>query len=195
MKARQIARWALTAVFALGAQLAGAQPGGDFGGDFGGGMPPFPGEGFPRQQTMRTDNKEAARRMTDEMQRSLALTDKQYKKVYKLNLKWLDARSQTPTEETRPTPPAGGFGNDDRNRFDEGPKPGNRFPERQQAPEPRDGMQDYGLNEPSDEELAARNARLKKVLTAEQYAEWQKRESARRSHEHRKQPGDRFRKE
>ncbi len=133
--------------------------------------------------------------MTDEMQRSLALTDKQYKKVYKLNLKWLDARSGTPTEETRPTPPAGEFGNDERDRFDEGLRSGNRSPERQQAPEPRDGMQGYGLNEPSDEELAARNARLKKVLTAEQYAEWQKREAARSSHEHRKQSGDRFRKE
>ncbi len=195
MKTRQIARWAVTAVFALGAQLAGAQPGGDFGGDFGGGMPPFPGEGFPRQQTVRPDNKEAARRMTDEMQRSLALTDKQYKKVYKLNLKWLDARSEATTDESRPMPPAGGFGNDDRNRFDEGPKPENGFPERHQAPAPRDGMQRQRFNEPSDEELAARNARLKKVLTAEQYTEWQKQESARRSHEHKKQVGDRFRKE
>ena len=46
-------------------------------------------------QSVQTENSEkkelpnpekAARRMTDEMQKSLGLTDKQYKKVYKLNV-------------------------------------------------------------------------------------------------------------
>ena len=52
-------------------------------------------------QSVQTENSEkkelpnpekAARRMTDEMQKSLGLTDKQYKKVYKLNLKEEKAR-------------------------------------------------------------------------------------------------------
>ena len=43
--------------------------------------------------------------MTEQMQKALQLTDKQYKKIYKLNLRWLDART-----EAMPEREAGGSG-------------------------------------------------------------------------------------
>lgn len=202
MKARQIARWTLTVVFVLGSRLAGAQPGGDFGGDFSGGMPPFSGEGFERQQqTAKPDNKDAAKKMTDEMQRSLTLTDKQYKKVYKLNLKWLDERSaQSGTvggaEGERPMPPMGGDpGGNDRGGFGSGERPGGALSgqERPEANRPQRETQTAAGRDVTDEQLEARNARLKKVLTADQYDRWLKSEADRRNHAHRKQLGDRFR--
>ena len=77
-------------------------------------------------QSVQTENSEkkelpnpekAARRMTDEMQKSLGLTDKQYKKVYKLNLKEEKARVEQMTSKgadgNRPPmmggAPSGGF--------------------------------------------------------------------------------------
>jgi len=77
-------------------------------------------------QSVQTENNEkkelpnpekAARRMTDEMQKSLGLTDKQYKKVYKLNLKEEKARVEQMTSKgadgNRPPmmggAPSGGF--------------------------------------------------------------------------------------
>lgn len=200
MKAKQIARWAVTAVFALGAQLAGAQPGGDFGGDFGGGMPQFPGEGFqPRQQAVKPDNKEAAERMTEGMRRTLDLTDKQYKKVYKLNLSWLDSRSsanesatEAPADGERPMPPTGGPGGGNRGGFGGGERPASQG--RPDISESQGKPQGAAMSEPSEEELAARNKKLQKVLTAEQYGKWQQMEADRQSGEHRRQLGDRFEK-
>lgn len=197
MKARQIARWAATAVFLLSAHAGNAQPGGDFGGGFGGGMPPFPGEGFQRQQAARPDNKEAATRMTDEMKRSLLLTDKQYKKVYKLNLKWLDDRStaSTPAMASGSSakgdrPMMGGPGGGEGDGFGMGTPPADQG--RPDVPDRGERAQGAPLKEPSEEELAARNAKLQKVLTAEQYVKWRQSETNRRGQEHRGQTAKRF---
>lgn len=181
MNAKQIAHWTLIVVFVLGSRLAGAQPGGDFGGDFGGGMPPFAGDDFQQQRVVRPDNRKAAKRMTDEMQRSLILTDKQYKKVYKVNLIWLDeCSSQSATEGECPV------------SMSEGPvDDGERYGNRPEGPgDTSESGQRPAVREMSVEEVAARNAKLRKILTADQYDRWQKSEVSLRNPARGKQPDD-----
>lgn len=121
-------------------------------------------------QSVQTENSEkkelpnpekAARRMTDEMQKSLGLTDKQYKKVYKLNLKEEKARVEQMTSKgadgNRPPmmggAPGGGFP----------PMGGNGGPG---MPPPSSGKNDMrSLMEKKDKQM-------KKILTEEQYAKW-----------------------
>lgn len=121
-------------------------------------------------QSVQTENSEkkelpnpekAAKRMTDEMQKSLGLTDKQYKKVYKLNLKEEKARVEQMTSKgadgNRPPmmggAPSGGFP----------PMGGNGGPG---MPPPSIGKNDMrSLMEKKDKQM-------KKILTEEQYAKW-----------------------
>lgn len=122
-------------------------------------------------QSVQTENSEkkelpnpekAARRMTDEMQKSLGLTDKQYKKVYKLNLKEEKARVEQMkargADGNRP-PMMGGA-------------PGRGFPPMGgnggpcMPPPSSSGKNDMrSLMEKMDKQM-------KKILTEEQYAKW-----------------------
>lgn len=122
-------------------------------------------------QSVQTENSEkkelpnpekAARRMTDEMQKSLGLTDKQYKKVYKLNLKEEKARVEQMkargADGNRP-PMMGGA-------------PGRGFP-------PMGGNGGPGMPPPSSigkndmrSLMEKMDKQMKKILTEEQYAKW-----------------------
>lgn len=122
-------------------------------------------------QSVQTENSEkkelpnpekAARRMTDEMQKSLGLTDKQYKKVYKLNLKEEKARVEQMkargADGNRP-PMMGGA-------------PGRGFP-------PMGGNGGPGMPPPSSSGkndmrslMEKKDKQMKKILTEEQYAKW-----------------------
>ena len=121
-------------------------------------------------QSVQTENSEkkelpnpekAARRMTDEMQKSLGLTDKQYKKVYKLNLKEEKARVEQMTSKgadgNRPPMMSGA--------------PGGGFP-------PMGGNGGPGMPPPSGSKndmrslMEKKDKQMKKILTEEQYAKW-----------------------
>ena len=129
------------------------------------------------QESARTERHElpnperSAKQLTDKMQEELGLTDKQYKKIYKLNLK-----EQKKMVELLSERPEGNFP----------PKDG----ERPQGHRPPMGSPQGGPGKPGErpdmkgprpegnselEELRAKNEKkLKKILTAEQYAKWQK---------------------
>lgn len=96
----------------------------------------------------------SARQATNEMKRTLQLTDKQYDKIYKLNLKEEKARYKAMNDNKK----SQGYG-----------RPG------MGGPGGRPGMG------PSEEELkkmqkaaAKKEKKMKKILTAEQYAKWKK---------------------
>ena len=113
----------------------------------------------------------SARHITDRMDSLLNLTNKQYDKLYKLNLKWAreDAERKTgaPRMEDRPgrMPNFGGTGG-----FGQRPH-GNRPPESIG----RGPHRDFAPS--NDREMLAnrhkrREKKLKKVLTGEQYVRW-----------------------
>lgn len=129
------------------------------------------------QESARTERHElpnaerSAKQLTDKMQHELGLTDKQYKKIYNLNLKeqkkiieLLKERPQRnfPHEEggrpQGPRPPMGGpqgeFG-----------RPGKR-PD-MKGPHPAGNQELEKLREKNEK-------KLKKILTEEQYAKWKK---------------------
>ena len=93
----------------------------------------------------------AAQKLTDEMDELLQLTEKQYKKIYKLNLKEEKEKIERMTGKNSfegghpPMPPMGGM------------PPQGGFP-------PMNGMR-----------IEKRNKKLKKILTDEQYEKWMSR--------------------
>lgn len=107
----------------------------------------------------------AARKLTDEMNELLRLTEKQYKKVYKLNLKAEKEKIERMTGKNpfggeRPpmfpmggTPPLGSF------------PPGNGS----RPPMPENMQEDMRSR------IEKRNKKLKKILTDEQYEKWMSR--------------------
>lgn len=133
-------------------------------------------------QSVQTENSEkkelpnpekAARRMTDEMQKSLGLTDKQYKKVYKLNLKEEKARVEQMkargADGNRP-PMMGGAPSGDFPMMGGGPSGGGFHP--------IGGNGGPGIPPPSGSKndmrtlMEKKNKQMKKILTEEQYAKW-----------------------
>lgn len=133
-------------------------------------------------QSVQTENSEkkelpnpekAARRMTDEMQKSLGLTDKQYKKVYKLNLKEEKARVEQMkargADGNRP-PMMGGAPSGDFPMMGGGPGDGGFHP--------IGGNGGPGIPPPSGSKndmrtlMEKKNKQMKKILTEEQYAKW-----------------------
>lgn len=122
-------------------------------------------------QSVQTENSEkkelpnpekAAKRMTDEMQKSLGLTDKQYKKVYKLNLKEEKAR----VEQMKAR------GADGNHPPMMGGAPGRGFP-------PMGGNGGPGMPPPFSSGkndmrslMEKKDKQMKKILTEEQYAKW-----------------------
>lgn len=138
----------------------------------------------------------SARKMTDEMKKSLQLTEKQYEKIYKLNLKEQKKRFASMSENGQQRPPMGmgerrppmgggmrpeGMGGAPMGQFGGGDRP----PMMGGAP----GGQS---NSVEDLEKAAekKEKKIKKILTDEQYAKWQ---TVRQSQEFPRRPqgGDR----
>lgn len=128
------------------------------------------------QESARTERHElpnpehSAKQLTDKMQEELGLTDKQYKKIYKLYLKEQKKMIELLSEQPKDFPPRGG--------------------ERPQGPRPPMGGPQGGPGRPGErpemrgprpdgnselEELREKNEKkIKKILTDEQYAKWQK---------------------
>jgi len=110
---------------------------------------------------------EAARAETDRLKEELQLTEKQYKKVYKLNLKAqkerLEARFAAPPagmpmppgEGRRPPMPAGGFP----------PMMGEGRP-------PMPPVDHAARAEEREKQARKREKKMKKILTDEQFARW-----------------------
>lgn len=132
------------------------------------GMPEPPERGF---KPIPVSPEKSARYTTDLMDSLLNLTDKQYDKLYKLNLKWAreDAENKMvpPRMGGRPegAPDFGGAG-----EFGHGPQ-GNRPPEGFDRRPPHD-FPPLDDMENIEEKRKKRDKKLKKLLTDEQYACW-----------------------
>lgn len=112
----------------------------------------------------------AAKRITDEMQKELQLTDKQYKKIYKLNLseqkEMVNEMSNRSTSRQFPggdgqRPPMNGGGG--------GPQGGGFGGERPAGPPP--SFSGNGKND-MQERIEKKNKKIKKILTDSQYQKW-----------------------
>lgn len=127
---------------------------------------------------------ETARKTTDHMNAVLGLSEKQYKKLYKQNLKW----AREDAENNSPKPPMGdrrggrpdfgnGGGPGGPGGFGQGP--GGGRPPQGMGGRPPQGM-DNAQRDMSPEELQKkmekqrqkRDKKLRKLLTEEQYARW-----------------------
>lgn len=110
----------------------------------------------------------AAQRRTDEMDKALNLTEKQYKKIYKLFLKEekekVEAMMQRHPGGMNGQPPMGGGM----------PPQGGGFPGMGGFPEgmsPEERMKEHA--EKMQKEQEKREKKIRKILTEEQYATWQ----------------------
>lgn len=116
----------------------------------------------------------AAQRRTDEMDKALNLTEKQYKKIYKLFLKEekekVENMMQRHSGGMNGQPPMGG-----RPPMGGGmPPQGGGFPGMGGAPEgmnPEERMKEHA--EKIQKEQEKREKKIRKILTEEQYATWQ----------------------
>lgn len=110
----------------------------------------------------------AARRQTNKMKETLNLTDKQYKQIYKLNLKEEKAKVEKRTNQNMPPmPPMGQMGN------------GGNGMTPPMGPPPMDGdrMMEGGMSKPQPTEnmqkqMEQKEKKFKKILTNEQYEKW-----------------------
>lgn len=107
----------------------------------------------------------SARRQTNKLKETLNLTDKQYKQIYKLNLKEEKAKLNTQTNQNRPLMPIGQMGNGGDGMMPPmGPPPGGDSMEGgMERPRPSDDMQ---------KQMEEREKKMKKILTDEQYKKW-----------------------
>lgn len=124
-------------------------------------------------------SEQLAQHATDRMDSLLNLTDKQYGKLYKLNLKWaredIEKMAPVPRMDGRPegAPAFGGAGG-----FGQGPR-GNRSPSDmanrhppRDFPSSDDRKDMEKQREKMEKLLKKREKKLKKILTDEQYAIW-----------------------
>lgn len=125
------------------------------------------GREFPQDgpKFERQDPAEVAQKQTDQMDKLVTLTPKQYKKIYKFNKRQAETR-QTEMESMRPEGFPGGMG------------PGG-FPPRdgefRRGPGPR-GEEMKALME---EQQAERVKKYRKILTPEQFQKWESFEAQR----------------
>lgn len=139
-----------------------------------------PGPGTEQKELPREvpSPEKAAQRITDRMKKELQLTDKQYKKVYKLNLKEQKKIFAARQEGAEMRQPMGE--RPDRN----GERPPMPMGEGGMRPGMGGGRPPMGgpgmarMDKDSAEELqkaaASKEKKLKKILTEEQFAKWQK---------------------
>ncbi len=139
-----------------------------------------------RQQTERKqlprevpNPEKIARQMTDQMKESLQLNEKQYKKIYKLNLKEQKERFTNSQNSGQRRPPMRGEG------FEMGgerpPMGGGRppimgdgsFPDQMDSPSRTNGDSDKEKAESLQKVAEAKEKKIKKILSTEQYAKWQ----------------------
>ena len=138
--------------------------------------PPFGQPGERVERPVRVTPNEKAERRTDEMHKEVNLTEKQYKKIYRIYLKEEEARESSmgfpmgpPSGGMRGGMPQGGFpgGFEMGGGFPGGPPSGMPFPGGFGEPQkPTVG----GKEIDSDEYIDAREEKIKKILTPEQYS-------------------------
>lgn len=112
-----------------------------------------------------------AKRETDEMKKQLQLTEKQYKKIYKLNLKDQKKRFGVMQNSERPDFPMGrphGMGGGRPPMMNgEPPMMGGAGPDR------GENFRREDKSEEIQKAVAAKQKKIKKILTTEQYEKWQ----------------------
>ena len=146
-------------------------------------------EGRPRPEhhQMTLTPRQRAEQRTDEMDKAVRLDDKQYKKIYKIFLKEENAKETAMGNGGPMGPPPGGMGGGrppQGGGFSGGPGMGGGFSGGPGAGGPPSGMPFPGdFGEPqkptvggkeidSDEYIDAREAKFRKILSAEQYEIW-----------------------
>lgn len=135
-----------------------------------------------------------ATQMTNQMKESLQLTDKQYKKIYKINLKEQKEFFQSMQNSGGQRPPMGGLG------MQGGPgMQGGRPPMGGPGEPPmmgeggfpgRAGGAMMNKNDADSQKKAAeaKEKKIKKILTAEQYEKWQTEQAAARKKAFQRKP-------
>ena len=139
-----------------------------------------------QQHEQRLPNPEKiATQMTDQMQESLQLTEKQYKKIYKLNLKEQKEHFKAMQNSGEQRPPMGGPGM----RGGRPPMGGGEPPMMGEGGFPGGMGERPMMNKEQDSADAQKKAaetkekKIKKILTTEQYEKWQAQQaSARQKH-------------
>jgi len=117
-----------------------------------------------------------AHQMTDRMDRLLTLSDKQYQKIYKINLKEVKEREADSLFLSRGGMRNGGFG-----PGPGGPRPGGQMGQRPERPEFKQlsEQQREQLREQREKARVKKDKQLRKILTDEQYGKWVKAEQER----------------
>lgn len=136
--------------------------------------PPFPQQEEGKAPFKEIPNPEkAAKRITEEMSKELNLTEKQYKKVYKLILKEQKSLIENRMRPMRPPMMPGNPGEGDMPMMG---NPGER-PPMGMGPEgmsrPRPPRMDEDQAEALEKARKTKEKKLKKILTDEQYTRWQ----------------------
>ncbi len=146
-------------------------------------------EGRPRPEhhMVSFTPRQRAEQRTNEMDKAVRLDDKQYKKIYKIFLKEENAKENAMGNGGAMGPPPGGMGGGPpQGGFPGGSGMGGGFPGGPGAAGPPSGMPFPGdFGEPqkptvggkeidSDEYIDAREAKFRKILSAEQYSKWRK---------------------
>ena len=148
-------------------------------------------EGRPRPEhhhQMSLTPRQRAEQRTNEMDKAVRLDDKQYKKIYKIFLKEENAKETAMGNGGPMGPPPGGMGGfpPQDGGFPGGPGMGGGFLGGPGAGGPPSGMPfpgDFGAPQKpavggkeidSDEYIDAREAKFRKMLTAEQYGTWRR---------------------
>lgn len=153
----------------------------------------------PQPLTKIITPQQVAEQHTDMMAEHLSLTKKQRKKVYKINLK--QAEKAQSVEKTSFSPPQGGRGGRqggppmgggmNRGQGDMRRPDGGQRPQMQSKQQPPTISEDKMPGMPymeTEEEIAKRQAKMKKILTAEQYPKWLQLEQDRRQQEFNRLP-------
>ena len=144
-------------------------------------------EGRPRPEhhQMSLTPRQRAEQRTNEMDKAVRLDDKQYKKIYKIFLKEENAKETAMGNGGPMGPPPGGMGGfPPQGGFPGGPGMGGGFPGGPSGP-PSGMPFPGGFGQPqkptvggkeidSDEYIDAREAKFRKILSAEQYDTWRK---------------------
>lgn len=162
---RYCSLWLLAVCLTCGAMQAQAQEAG-------------PAKEQKEQMREVLSPEKAAQRMTDRMQKELQLTDKQYKKVYKLNLKEQKKIFSARQEGAGMRPPMGARPDMNGERPPMPMGEGGMMPGMGGGRPPMGGPGAPRMGKDVAEEMqkaaASKEKKLKKILTEEQFAKWQK---------------------
>ena len=132
--------------------------------------------GRRHQEHQKLTKEQIAHQMTDRMDRLLTLSDKQYQKIYKINLKEVKEREADSLFLSRGGMRNGGFG-----PGPGGPRPGGQMGQRPERPEFKQlsEQQREQLREQREKARVKKVKQLRKILTDEQYGKWVKAEQER----------------